>query len=54
MGMIDAIRQILAEEYGISSDDELIEALGRQKSLEIGLFVSKCGREELHDAKATS
>ena len=52
MELIERLRAILAKEYGINTDEELLEALDRQRGLEIGIFTSKCGREELHDFKA--
>lgn len=54
MELIERLRTILAKEYGINSDEELIEALDKQRGMEIGIFTSKCGREELHDYKAVS
>ena len=52
MELIERLRAILAKEYGINSDEELLAALDRQKGLEIGIFTSRCGREDLHDVKA--
>ena len=45
MDLIEKLRAILRDEYGINSDDELIAAAEAQKPLDIGIFVSPCGRE---------
>lgn len=46
MELIDRLRNILEEEYGIKSDEELLKALDEQKMMDIGIFVSGCGMEE--------
>ncbi len=53
MELIDKLRKILETEYGIRSDDELLKALDEQKRADIGIFVSACGMEGLHE-KAVS
>ncbi len=52
--MTERLRAVLARDYGIKTDEELMEALDKEKGLEIGIFVSRCGRKELHDVKATA
>lgn len=45
---IEALRKLLAEEYGIRSDRELAEALSRMKKINIGVFaapVEKAGEK---------
>lgn len=43
---IERLRAILAEQYGIHTDEELLEAVKAQKGTEIGIFVSGCGKEQ--------
>ena len=43
---IERLRAILAEQYGIKTDDELLEAVKAQKGTDIGIFVSGCGKEQ--------
>ena len=50
--LIEKIRAILKNEYGITSDKELLEALDRQKRMDIGIFVSSCGMEGMNVEKA--
>ena len=52
MELIERLREILAKEYGITTDEELAKVLDGQSMTDIGIFVSRCGREELHDVKA--
>ena len=52
MELIDKVRRILKEEYGISSDQELMKAIEEQKRPDIGIFVSPCGTE-MDEAKAS-
>lgn len=51
MELVERMREILAREYGIRTDQELLAALEQQKGLDIGIFVSRCGRKELHNAE---
>lgn len=41
--MIERIQRILRDEYGLTSVEELNDALEKQKPLDIGIFVSSCG-----------
>ena len=45
MELIERLRTILRNEYGITSDEELLKALDEQKRMDIGIFVSPCGME---------
>lgn len=51
--LIQKMRNILADEYGITSDKELMKALDEQNRIDIGIFVSSCGMEEAN-VKAVS
>lgn len=53
MDMIARIREILRREYGINTDEELMQASEIQRRPDIGIFVSACGMEDLH-TKAVS
>lgn len=44
MKIADELRKILQEDYGITSEAELDEALRRTKGLDIGIFVSRTER----------
>ena len=44
--LIERLRNILRDEYGITSDEDLLKALDEQKRMDIGIFVSACGMEE--------
>lgn len=44
--LIERLRTILRNEYGITSDEELLKALDEQERMDIGIFVSPCGMEE--------
>lgn len=46
MDLIDRVKELLAREYGIHDADELMEAIGKQPELDIGIFVSPCGKEQ--------
>ena len=46
MELVERLRTILRNEYGITSDEELLKALHEQKRMDIGIFVSPCGMEE--------
>ena len=43
---VERLRKILAEQYGINSDEELLEALERQKPINIGVFVGGLTNEK--------
>lgn len=45
MDLIERLREQLSREYGINSDRELLEALDKQKPLDIGIFVSRIDQE---------
>ncbi len=45
MADIEAIKKLLAEEYGIRSNKELVEALRNIQKLNIGVCVSPVRRE---------
>ena len=45
MDLIDRIKDVLAREYGIHSEKELMEAIEKQPGLDIGIFTSPCGME---------
>lgn len=51
--MIERIQKILRDEYGLTSVEELNNALKRQKSLDIGIFVSSCGVLESEEKEAS-
>ena len=51
MELIEKLRKILATEYNIKSDVELLDAIEKQTPLDIGIFVSPCGRKDLHPVK---
>lgn len=53
MEMIDKMKELLKREYGINNEAELLEAMESQDQLNIGIFVSPCGMEGLHE-KAVS
>ena len=53
MELIDRVRDYLAREYGITSDEELMAAIDAQKPLDIGIFVSQCGQGGLHGKQAS-
>ncbi len=46
MELIDRVKEILSREYGIESEADLMNALEAQQPLDIGIFVSACGREQ--------
>lgn len=39
MELIEILRKRLSEEYGINSDQELMDAIAHQKPVDIGVFV---------------
>lgn len=39
MELAEKLRKKLSEEYGINSDEELMEAMKHQKPIDIGVFV---------------
>ncbi len=39
MELIDKLKKQLSEEYGINSDQELADAMAKQKLIDIGIFV---------------
>lgn len=41
--LIERLKTILRNEYGITTDEELLKALDEQKMMDIGIFVSPCG-----------
>lgn len=46
MDLIDRVKELLANEYGIHDAEELMEAISRQPELDIGIFVSPCRKEQ--------
>ena len=46
MSDIRALRKLLAEEYGIRTDRELNEAIGKMMKLNIGVFVSPVAKKD--------
>lgn len=53
MELMNRIRELLMKEYGISSDEELMQEIKKQRAADIGIFVSPCGMEE-HRVQAVS
>lgn len=51
MADIQALRELLATEYGITSDKELDVALSRMKKINIGVFVSPERKDRRKDEK---
>lgn len=49
MADIQAIKKLLAEEYGIRSDRELSEALNRIGKLNIGVLASPVRKDDKHE-----
>ena len=45
MGLVERLRWILKEQYGIATDEELLAAMETQERMDIGIFVSDCGRD---------
>ena len=48
----DKMRRILKEEYGISNDRELRDAIQNFKGVNLGIFTAPISKEEKHDRKA--
>ena len=46
MADIRALRKLLAEEYGIRTDQELQEAIRKMMKLDIGVFASPVARKD--------
>lgn len=49
MADLQTIKKLLAEEYGIQSDQDLSEALSRIGKLDIGVFTSPVRKDEEHE-----
>ena len=47
MADIPSIRELLASEYGIRSDEDLIKALAKMKKIDIGIFVSPARKDRV-------
>lgn len=47
MEQIERTRAYLVREYGITTDAQLLDAIEKQQPLDIGIFVSPCGRDDL-------
>lgn len=45
MELTERIREILRKEYQINTDEELLAEIEKQKTPDIGIFVSSCGME---------
>lgn len=45
MELIDRVKELLKREYGIQTDEDLLRAVEKQPRLDIGIFVSACGKE---------
>ena len=45
MELIDRVKELLRREYGIQTEEDLLRAIERQPQLDIGIFVSGCGKE---------
>lgn len=45
MELVERLRLILKEQYGIATDEELLKAMETQERMDIGIFVSTCGRD---------
>lgn len=41
MELIEKLRKQLSKEYGINSDQELLDAIEKQKPIDIGIFVKE-------------
>lgn len=41
MELIEKLKKQLSEEYGIHSDQELMDAMAHQKPIDIGVFVKE-------------
>ena len=52
MELIDKLKKILVDDYGITSNEELQRALEEQDRIDIGIFVSSCGMTK-DEAKAS-
>lgn len=47
---VQTVRKLLAEQYGIKSDLELLEALAKNKKVNIGVFTAPTKRkDDRHD-----
>ena len=44
MELIEKLKKQLSEEYGIHSDQELMDAIAHQKPIDIGVFVKEVTR----------
>ena len=53
MELVERLRAILKEQYGISTDEELLAALEAQEQIDVGIFVSACGMD-METMKAAS
>ncbi|MBR2890417.1 MAG: hypothetical protein IKC09_09105 [Oscillospiraceae bacterium] len=54
MADIQALRELLATEYGIRSDKDLDEALSRMKKIDIGVFASPERKDRRKDEQHNS
>lgn len=51
MELIDRVKELLRREYGILTEEDLMRAIERQPQIDIGIFVSGCGRKECRHVK---
>lgn len=51
MDLLEKVRKILIDQYGICSDEELMKALESQQAADIGIFISNCGMTGGNDVK---
>lgn len=46
MAEIQAVKKLLAEQFGIRTERELLEALARTKKIDIGVFAAPTNRKD--------
>ena len=49
MADVQEIRKLLAEQFGIRTERELLEAMAKTKKIDIGVFAAPVGKEERND-----